>query len=142
MDTSTEKIISIVHVCHQDIVKSAIISCLEKDRSIQVIGEAANGKELWALLEQTRPDIVILELFIPNENGFQIIDNIKKQYPDISIVILTYVDKPDIIEKALNAGVGAYVTYSDEPVEIISAIYSCLDSKFFISTLAKRKLSS
>lgn len=142
MNSSTEKIINIVHVCHQNIVKSATISCLEKDMSLRIIGNASNGKDLWPLLEQTRPDTVILELFIPNENGFQIIETIKKQYPDISIVILTYVDNPDIIQKALDTGAGAYVTYSDETTEIITAIHSSLNSKIFISTLAKKKRSS
>lgn len=71
------------------IVRQGLRSMLSADSGIQILGEAADGPELLALLENEVPDIVILDLSMPGMSGFDLIRDLGQLYPDLRIIVLT-----------------------------------------------------
>jgi DNA-binding NarL/FixJ family response regulator len=87
---------------------------------IQVIGEAANGERAVLFIEKEKPDVVIMDAFMPGMNGLEATRIIKKKWQDIRIVILTLHE--DIREEALAAGADAFLVKGCPPERLIQEI--------------------
>jgi len=87
---------------------------------IQVIGEANNGKKAIQFIKENKPDVVIMDAFMPVMNGLEATKIIKNKWRDIRIVILTLHD--DIKEEALDAGADAFLVKGCSPDRLIQEI--------------------
>ncbi len=87
---------------------------------IQVIGEAYNGQKAIQFIEGTRPDVVIMDAFMPKMNGLEATRIIKKRWRNIRVVILTLHD--DIREEAIAAGADAFLVKGCSPDDLIREI--------------------
>lgn len=87
---------------------------------IQVIGEAANGKRAILFIEKEKPDVVIMDAFMPGMNGLDATKIIKKKWQDVRVVILTLHE--DIREEALAAGADAFLIKGCPPEKLIQEI--------------------
>src|SRR5690606_3623414 len=75
---------------------------------MEIVAEAANGLELLKKLETTEVDILLLDLQMPEMDGFETCIRIKQHYPNIKILILTLMNEAETIEKVFNMGVNGY----------------------------------
>ena len=82
---------------------------LEARKTLEVVGEASNGKEVLRECEQNLPHIILMDLQMPQADGIDATRMIKKEYPDIGIIALTMHDDDDHLFGAIKAGVNAYV---------------------------------
>lgn len=94
----------------QEIVREGLKLTLQCEPGFNIIGEAANGNELIKLLENVRPDVILLDDRMPQENGIDICKRLMRRYPDIRIIILTaYAEQEDSIVRAVIAGAKGFL---------------------------------
>lgn len=107
------------------------------------VKEAANGKELIALIENEAPDIVILDIEMPVLNGFETSQHLAEHHPDVKILILTMHTEEFFILRLLEIGVHGFLNKSAEPKEVERALYSIADLDFYrndiMNTVLKNK---
>jgi DNA-binding NarL/FixJ family response regulator len=99
--------------------------------NMQVVVEASNGKELLEKLESTAVDILLLDLQMPEMDGFETSLKINEQYPDIKILILTLLNEEDTIKTVMEMGVHGYFTKNTDPSELENAILKLNDGGFY-----------
>ena len=97
---------------------AGIRRALEHDEEIEIIGEARSAPELLGLIERRRPSIVLTDLSMPGAGGTSVIREIRRDWPDIKIVVLSASDDPGTISAALEAGAGAYIVKNAELSDI------------------------
>ncbi|MDP4182359.1 MAG: response regulator transcription factor [Bacillota bacterium] len=104
------------------ILRNSIKFMLEADKDIEVVGTASNGKEAYEMCRDLKPDIVLMDLKMPECDGVEGTKLIKKSFPEIKVMILTTFKEKEDVETALESGVEGYVLKDIEPLELIAAI--------------------
>jgi len=118
----SEKIRVFITDDHQ-IVRRGIRQLLSTEAGIEVVGEASNGKEAVAGVEELKPDIVLMDLVMPVMDGIEAIRQIKAGNPSIQILVLTSFATDDKVFPAIKAGALGYLIKDTSPDELISAIH-------------------
>ena len=115
------------------LVRQGFKRILEGVGDLEVIGEANDGIELLNLLSQITPDMVILDIFMPNLRGIEAIHEIKKIHPDVKVLILTMHKDKEYLYLSLSAGAKGYLLKEDADKELFSAIEKVRQGKTYIS---------
>lgn len=115
------------------LVRQGLRRILEEKADLEVIGEANDGLELLELLNRIKPDLVILDIFMPNLRGIEAIYEIKKIYPDMKVLILTMNKDKEYLYLALSEGAKGYLLKEDADKELFSAIEKVRNGKTYIS---------
>jgi DNA-binding NarL/FixJ family response regulator len=95
---------------------------LEAAEGIEVVGEARSGPEVVPLVRQTSPDVVLLDLRMPQLDGFGCLDRLREQCPGVKVVMLSMFSEPEHIEHAFRRGAAGYIVKSVNPLDLPSAI--------------------
>ncbi|MCB0191127.1 MAG: response regulator transcription factor [Anaerolineae bacterium] len=104
------------------VVRKGIQMIVSTEPSIKVIGEAADGPQAFEQVKALRPDIVLMDLLMPNDGGLKAITKIKKSFPTTKIIVLTtYVDKQKVTE-AMSAGADGYLLKEVDGQALLDAI--------------------
>src|SRR5678810_233615 len=103
------------------VVRSGMIRLLKTFRRIGALKEAANGKELIALIEDDMPDAVIVDLEMPVMGGYDTARYILDHYPTVKILILTMHSEDIMIDRLVELGVNGFLTKSAQPTEVEQA---------------------
>jgi DNA-binding NarL/FixJ family response regulator len=104
---------------------------LEEEHDIEVVGEATNGAKVLPLIGQTGPDLVVLDISMPHLDGLTCLDQIRKRYPDVKVVILSASGDPDRVQAALARGATAYVLKSVDVRDLASALRQAIEGTVF-----------
>lgn len=115
--------------------REGIKRILQDDPNLTVIGEAGDGLELLDLLEQSTPDLIILDISMPRLEGLEVITLIKGLYPEVKILILTMHKSRDYVYKAMDKGADGYMIKEDANEVLRSAIETLRRGETFISPL-------
>ena len=107
----------------------------------EVIGEANDGRELLDLLKTTSPQLVILDISMPNLRGLEATREIKQVYPHLKILLLTMHKKKEFIQQAMEAGADGYLLKEDADTELLKAIKTIREGNKFISSLLASELA-
>ncbi len=120
------------------IVRAGIRSLLEGQLDIEVVGEAGRGDEAIEEALQLRPELVLLDIAMPGMNGIEVTRRLKKELPDLRILILTMHDDDEFFFPLLRAGASGYVLKDTDPQQLLYAIRVVVDGQSFLSpTMAK-----
>jgi DNA-binding NarL/FixJ family response regulator len=96
---------------------------LEKHESgIEVVGEASDGEEAYELVGRLRPDVVLLDIAMPNLNGIEATRKIKAEWPEVGVLILTVYDDEQYIYALIDAGAAGYLLKTTEASELGDAV--------------------
>ena len=114
------------------LIREGIKQLLEFDGSIEVVSEAANGIECLGKLEDSVPDILLLDINMPEMNGLEVLDEIKKKDYDIKVLILTVHNELEYLVKAVDIGVDGYILKDARSDELKKAIQSVLSGENYI----------
>lgn len=109
-----------------DLARAGLRGLLEGEHGLQVVGEAADGREAVALCQRLQPDVVLMDLRMPGLDGLAATRAIKEQSPATSIVVVTMHENPDYLLGALKAGASGYVLKGASKREIVTAIRQVL----------------
>ncbi|MES2477634.1 MAG: response regulator transcription factor [Bacteroidota bacterium] len=103
--------------------------------NLKFIGEAGNGLELLSLLEEHVPDVILLDLKMPQMDGMEVLKKIRVKYPDIKILILTMYDEEHFVLHLIEAGANGYLLKNAEPDEIHLAIQTVMETDYYFNDL-------
>ena len=134
-----EKALKVLLADHHDVVRAGIRSMVEQ-KGWQICAEAANGKEAVKLAIETKPDVVVLDLDIPELEGLSVTRQIKKHSPRIEVVIFTAHDNDHIVREALAAGARGFVLKSESGRKLMQAIQSASEHAPFFAARASEIL--
>src|SRR5215468_3446036 len=115
---------------HQ-LMLSGIRRALEADGGFEIVGETQNGAQVLPLVARTKPDLVLLDLRMPNMDGLACLDEIKRRYPEIKVVMLSASTSQDLIETALRRGASAYILKTVDPTDLPSTLRQALSGNVF-----------
>ena len=104
---------------------------LETAPDIKVVGEAMSGEEMLALVPRVRPDVVILDLRMPKGDGLSTLGTLRKDYPDLKVIILSMFEDPEHIDQALHQGAAGYVVKSINPLDLPSTIRQVVEGTVY-----------
>jgi len=104
------------------LILAGIRRTLERNAEIEVAGEARCGRELLELVGRRRPNVVLMDLRMPDIKGTECIQEIVGTWPEVKVVVLSACDDRTSIDGALAAGASAYIVKSVEPVDIASVL--------------------
>jgi DNA-binding NarL/FixJ family response regulator len=104
---------------------------LERAGGFEVVGEAVNGVQVLPLVRRLKPELVLLDLRMPQMDGLTCLAKIKKEFPDMRVAILSVSQDPELIQTALKRGASAYVVKSIDPDDLAAALRQALDGNVF-----------
>jgi DNA-binding NarL/FixJ family response regulator len=122
------------------IVRSGLRLLLERQPDIEVIGEAADGAEARELAIRERPDLAILDVRMPKLTGLQVTRELKKQAPEVSVLILSMHDDERYLFEALKAGASGYVLKTQADADLVEAIRAVERGEPFLTPAAQQAL--
>ena len=122
------------------IVRSGIRLLLERQPDIEVIGEAADGAEAREMAVRERPDLAILDVKMPKLTGLQATREIKRQVPEVSVLILSMHDDERYLFEALRAGAAGYVLKRAADHDLLDAVRAAARGEPFLNAHAQQTL--
>lgn len=122
-----------------EVVRRGMAALLEGHEGWQIVGEAADGRSAVKLAEETRPDVVVMDVGMPELNGFEATRQILKVLPQIEVLILTLHDGEQLVREVIDAGARGYVLKSDAGRQLVAAVHSLARHQpYFTSEIAAR----
>jgi DNA-binding NarL/FixJ family response regulator len=104
---------------------------LETAPDIRVVGEAMTGEDMLALVPTAKPDVVILDLRMPRGDGLSTLTRIRRDHPDIKVIILSMFEDAENVERAMSQGAHGYVVKSINPLDLPSTIRQVMEGTVF-----------
>ena len=117
-----ENVIRVMIADDQEELANEIKGVLETDKSLLVVSLVKDGFEACEKIKTTRPDVVLMDIRMPNMNGVVATQRIKAEYPDVKVVILTTFDDSDYILSAINNGASGYLLKDISGAGLIDAV--------------------
>ncbi len=113
---------------------------LETQSTIQIVGHALNGEEALEQVKELQPDIVLMDIMMPNMSGIEATKRITQEFPRIKVIILTSFSDRDSILPAIKAGASGYQLKDVDPDILLDTILTAMDGKRSIHPLVADKL--
>lgn len=115
------------------IVRDGLHSLLEENPDIQVVGEAEDGREAVQLVRKLTPDVVIMDIAMPDLNGIEATRQVAAEHPHVKIIALSMHSDKRFVSEMLKAGASAYLLKDSAFEELITAIQTVQENKIYIS---------
>ncbi len=125
-DTTATGTTAIVLVDDHAVVRAGYKRYIELDPRLQVVAEASTGEEAYALLDRQPADVVIMDLSMPGQGGFESLRRILNRFPSQKVLIFSMHENASVANQALRLGAAGYLTKSMAPDQIINAIHEVM----------------
>ena len=122
----TKSSIKVLLVDDHAVVRAGYKRYLELDTQIEVVGEAENGEQAYALLSTLTADVIVMDLSMPGRGGLESIRHILQRYPEQRILVFSMHENAALAAQALRAGAKGYLTKSVSPDLIVDAIHQIM----------------
>ena len=116
----------VVAVDDHDLARAALRTVIAQDARMQLVGEARNGREAVNLVRQLQPDLVLMDVRMPDMDGLQATRLVKQDCPMTCVLILTMMDDVDLLLETVKAGAAGFVLKSASEAELRTAIYQLI----------------
>ena len=123
------------------LVREGLAAVLSNQKGIRVIAEAASGREAITLFRQHRPDIVLMDVRMPDIDGIAATETLCQEFPDANVIILALSNAAEDIYRALTAGAKAYVLKEDTSAHLLKTIYTVAEGDVAIAPGIAAKLT-
>lgn len=131
--SKTEKRIKILLVDDHPVVRKGIASCLSQHANLEIIGEAADGREALRKAREMLPDIVLMDIDMPHMNGLAVTDLLRKDAPKVKVLILSMHSNTDYVLRIIQSGARGYVLKDASTKELLRAISAVNSGEAFFS---------
>jgi DNA-binding NarL/FixJ family response regulator len=116
-----------------EIVRRGLCELLQKHEGWEVCGEACDGREAVEMAKQLKPDVVILDIGMPNLNGLDATRQLRQHDPHFKVIILTLTDSDQVIREALDAGARGFVLKSDAARDLVAAVEALQSKRMYFT---------
>jgi DNA-binding NarL/FixJ family response regulator len=123
-----EKLRVVVADDHRLILEAIRLS-LSLTEDIEVVGETDRGAQVLPLVRETKPDLVLLDYLMPDVDGLAVLDEVRRECPDVKVVMLSGLDEPTLVREALRRGASAFVVKRLDPNELASSLRQAARSR-------------
>lgn len=122
------------------VLREGLRLLLESNEKIKVIGDADNGRDTVKMVKRLKPDIVIMDIAMPELDGIEATRQIIEQSPSTQVIILSMHSSPEYVHRAIDAGAKGYILKESAGGEIINAVFSCAAGKRYLSKKISEQL--
>jgi two-component system, NarL family, response regulator NreC len=119
------------------ILRAGLKMMLNAQPDMEVIGEAQDGRQAIQEVQRLQPDIVLMDITMPDINGIEATRQIKRMQPDVRVLILTMHEHDEYIFQALRAGASGYILKEAADTELITALHIIQSGQFYLSPTAQ-----
>ena len=134
----TAQIIKVAIADDHKIFRDGIKMALKDREYLRILWEAEDGKDLMHKLRLKQPDVLLMDIRMPEVDGINAIGLIRKEYEEVKIIVLTMYDDQEMITKMMEMGANAYLTKTTDPDEIYQAILTCMNDDFYFNDLVNK----
>lgn len=127
-----DKVIKVMIADDHNLMREGIKQLLEFDGSIKVIAEASNGIECLDKMKRFEPDVLLLDINMPEKNGLEVLEELKSEKTKTKILILTVHNEIEYLIKAIDIGVDGYILKDSESAELKKAIDTVYEGENYI----------
>ena len=124
---------SVLLVDDHQLMREGLRSILEKEPTLEVVGEAASGREALRQVDLLGPDVVIMDVAMKDLNGIEATREIRRRHPEIAVVALSNHSDPSYVRAMLEARASAYVLKADAYDELHRAVQAALSGRTYVS---------
>jgi DNA-binding NarL/FixJ family response regulator len=136
------KNVRILVVDDHEFIRQGLRAVIEKQPGWEVVGEAVTGREAIALAEQHNPDVVVMDVSMPDINGLEATAQLLRSRPQIKVLVLSMHDSEQIVRQVLASGARGYMLKSDAGRDLVTAIDSLTEGRpFFTPKISELLLS-
>lgn len=128
-------LINIMLVDDHTLFRQGLRLLLSSKGNINIVGEAADPFECLEVLDDLSVDIIISDINMPSKNGFDLLTAVKKQYPNIKVILLTYNSDTDYMVRAVDSKVDGYLTKSVDIDELLLCITKVMSGEQYIQNI-------
>jgi DNA-binding NarL/FixJ family response regulator len=132
--------VRVLLVDDDDLMRAGLRSVLSSDGTIEVVGEAGDGREALARIGELRPDLVLMDIRMPDLDGISATREVLATSPDLKVVVLTTFEQDDYIFDSLNAGASGFLLKRTKPEELIAAIHTVAEGDALLSPSVTRRV--
>ena len=122
------------------VVRAGIKAMLEGLGGIDIVGQATNGREAFALVEQHQPQLLLMDISMPEMNGLEATARVVKDFPNVRVIILSMHTSEEYVWKALQAGATGYLLKDAEPAELDLAIKTVLSGQTYLTASVSKQV--
>ena len=123
------------------IVRAGLRRIVEESGDMQVVAEAADGREAIRLVNKTTPDVAVIDISMPGWDGLEVISQLQTQHPKLPILVLTMHEEGQYVVRAIQAGAMGYLTKQSAPEQLVSAILKIYGGQRYITDEAAESLA-
>lgn len=105
-----------------EIVRQGLVSLLSEEPAVEIVGEAANGREAVDLATRLEPDVIVMDVSMPLIDGDEATRQIKRQLPKTRVIALSMYDEPEMMEMMYRAGAESYVLKTAPSEQLLAVI--------------------
>lgn len=132
--------VNVMVVDDHPVVRKGIVSMLDMEADINIVGECANGKEALEKSKSLKPDVIVMDLVMPEMDGVEAIEKIKAYNSDSKILVLTSFTSDEKVFAAIEAGASGYLLKDSDPDELVRAIHQVSRGESSLHPQIARKL--
>lgn len=122
------------------VVREGTFQLLQREPDIEVVGEASNGQEAIDLVESLKPQVVVMDIRMPDMGGVEATKEIKKRFPDVEVLVMTAYDDDEFVFASLEAGASGYLLKTAPVKELIKAIHEVAEGQSALDPSVARKV--
>ena len=114
-------------------MRKTVRATLQKRHDLQIVGEASDGLEAVQQAVELKPDLILMDIGLPSQNGIEAAREIRELVPKAKILFLSQETSPEVIQEALSVSASGYVVKVNAGVELIPALEAVISGKQFVS---------
>jgi DNA-binding NarL/FixJ family response regulator len=134
------KLVRVLLADDHKLIRAGLVLVVQQQPDLSVIGEADDGRQAVQLVESLKPDVVVMDIGMPNLNGIEAARQITASRPDTAVVILSMHADEGYVLRALNAGARAYLLKDSATTDLVQAIRAVVEGKSFFSPAVSKVL--
>lgn len=134
----SDTIIKVAFADDHKIFRDGIKMALSGKAYIKILWEAEDGRDMMHKMKLKQPDVLLMDIRMPEIDGINAIPLLKKEYSDMKIIILTMYDDQEMIQKVMEIGANAYLTKTTDPEEIYQAILTVMNEDYYFNDLVNQ----